>query len=55
MPRSGTTTDENVGGALRAAIFSDQTFLVTAGTAPPTFIKLFSEEFFRAARRHHVG
>jgi hypothetical protein len=40
------TTNENVGGALCAAIFfSDQTFReVAAGTAPPTFSKGISEE-----------
>ena len=49
MPRYGITTDENVGGArvsadARAAIFGDRPLRVAAGTAPPTFIKLFSEE-----------
>jgi hypothetical protein len=34
-----------VGGALRAATFlGDKTFRVAAGTAPPTFIKLFSSK-----------
>ena len=47
MPRRGATTDERVGGArvsadTRAAIFfSDQTFRVAAGTAPPTFASYF--------------
>ena len=45
MTRCGATTYENVGGALRAAICpGDKTFRFAAGTAPPTFIKLFSLE-----------
>jgi hypothetical protein len=46
MPRCGATYDENVGGALRAAnLLADKTFRVAAGTAPPTFSRLFSGEF----------
>ena len=54
MPRCGATTNEKVGGACvsadtRPAIScSDQIFRVAAGTAPPTFSRLFSEEFFHA-------
>jgi len=54
MPRCGATTNEKVGGACvsadtRAASFcSDQIFRVAAGTAPPTFSRLFSEEFSHA-------
>jgi hypothetical protein len=45
MPLRSATTEENVGGALRTATFlGDKTFRVAAGTAPPTFIKLFSSE-----------
>jgi len=50
MPLCGVTFDENVGGArvsadTRAAILlADKTFRVAAGTAPPTFSRLFSKE-----------
>ena len=45
MPLCGATFDENVGGALRAAILlADKAFRVAAGTAPPTFSELFSKE-----------
>jgi hypothetical protein len=45
MPLCGATTNENAGGTLRAATFlGDKTFRVAAGTAPLTFIELFSSE-----------
>ena len=38
MVRHSAQSDENVGGALRAATFlGDKTSRVAAGTAPPTF------------------
>jgi hypothetical protein len=50
MPRCGVRFDENVGGALRAAILlADKTFQAAPGTAPPTF-RLFSSERGRDVR-----
>lgn len=46
----GATSDKNVGGPrvsanTRAAnLLADKTFRVAAGTVPPTFSRLFSEE-----------
>ena len=49
MPLSGATFYENVGGvrvsadSRAALLLADKTFRVAAGTAPPTFRRLFSE------------
>jgi hypothetical protein len=46
MPLCGATTYEKMWEArsARRLFFGDKTFRVAAGTAPPTFIKLFSCE-----------